>query len=104
MFCSCLCIITNHLHLLVTPTLPDALGKLVKRLGQRYVQYIHRAYKRSGTLWLGRFGSCIAQNEHYFLGCYRYIVLNPLRAEMVVHPAGYVGSYQSNGLGSCLRG
>ena len=69
----------------------------MKQLGQRYVQYINRTYNRSGTLWEGRFRSCLTQEEDYVLGCYRYIELNPLRANMVNHPADYRwSSYRVN--------
>lgn len=46
-------------------------------LGQRYVQYFNRAYRRSGTLWEGRYRSCLTQAEDYLLACQRYIELNP---------------------------
>lgn len=49
------CLITNHVHLLLTPTKPESAGLLIKGLGQRYVQYINRTYGRSGTLWEVRF-------------------------------------------------
>ena len=93
-------LMTNHVHLLVTPAETDSVGLMMKSLGQRYVQYINRTYRRSGTLWEGRFKSCIAQNETYVLACYRYIELNPVRALMVDHPAEYPwSSYQTNALG-----
>ena len=56
-------LMTNHVHLLVTPAKPDAASRLMKRLGQRYVQYVNKTYRRSGTLWEGRFRSCLAQSE-----------------------------------------
>jgi len=72
----------------------------MKRLGQRYVQYINRTYRRSGTLWEGRFRSCLTQEEDYVLACYRYIELNPIRASMVGHPAEYRwSSYRTNAQG-----
>ena len=93
-------LMTNHVHLLITPTDKDGLAMLMKRLGQRYVQYINRAYCRSGTLWEGRFKSCITDDEHYVLGCYRYIELNPVRAKIVEHPAEYRwSSYRHNAQG-----
>ena len=93
-------LMTNHVHLLLTPTRADSASQLMKRLGQRYVQYINRTYRRSGTLWEGRYRSCIAQDEAYVLRCYRYIELNPVRAGMVGHPADYPwSSYASNGEG-----
>jgi len=64
------------------------------------VQYINRTYKRSGTLWEGRFRSCIAQQENYLLICQRYIELNPVRAGIVDHPADYRwSSYRTNAQG-----
>jgi putative transposase len=82
-------LMTNHVHLLLTPERPDSAGLLMKHLGQRYVQYVNRTYRRSGTLWEGRFRSCLTQSEDYVLSCYRYIELNPVRADMVRHPRDY---------------
>lgn len=94
------CLMTNHVHLLVTPERADSAGLMMKRPGQRYVQYINRTWRRPGTLWEGRFRSCLAQKETYVLACYRYIELSPVRAGMVEHPAGYAwSSYRSNGQG-----
>lgn len=93
-------LMTNHVHLLLTPNRPDGVALLMKHLGQRYVQYINRTYHRSGTLWEGRFRSCLTQSEDYVLSCYRYIELNPVRADMVRHPRDYRwSSYHANGEG-----
>jgi putative transposase len=90
-------LMTNHVHLLVTPETSVSLSKMMKCLGQRYVQYINRTYGRSGTLWEGRFKSCITREDSYVLSCYRYIELNPVRAGIVEHPAEYFwSSYRSN--------
>ena len=91
---------TNHVHLLLTPQRPDSASLLMKHLGQRYVQYVNRSYKRSGTLWEGRFRSCLTQTEDYVLACYRYIELNSVRAGMVNRPQDYRwSSYHVNALG-----
>jgi putative transposase len=91
---------TNHVHLLLTPEREDSAALLIKHLGQRYVQYINRTYQRSGTLWEGRFRSCLTQTETYVLACYRYIELNPVRANMVRHPREYRwSSYRANAEG-----
>ncbi len=93
-------LMTNHVHLLLTPARTDSAGQLMKHLGQRYVQYVNRAYRRSGTLWEGRFRSCLTQSEDYLLACYRYIELNPVRAGMVRHPRDYRwSSFHANGDG-----
>ena len=92
------CLMTNHVHLLLTPNQPSGPSLMMKNLGQRFVQYINRTHKRSGTLWEGRFKSCLAQDEGYALQCYRYIELNPVRARMVAHPAEYPwSSFHCNG-------
>ena len=88
-------LMTNHVHLLLTPGKVDGAALLMKHLGQRYVQYINRTYRRSGTLWEGRFRSCLAQSEDYVLACYRYIELNPVRAAMVPQPGDYRWSSHS---------
>ena len=93
-------LMTNHVHLLATPSQADSLRAMMKRLGQRYGQYINRTYQRSGTLWEGRYKSCLTSNETYVLGCYRYIELNPVRAGMIHHPAEYRwSSYRANAQG-----
>ncbi len=93
-------LMTNHVHLLLTPQKEDSAALLMKHLGQRYVQYINRTYQRSGTLWEGRFKSCLTQSEDYVLACYRYVELNPVRANMVCHPRDYLwSSYKANAEG-----
>src|ERR1700757_3980819 len=91
------CLMTNHVHLLLTPQTTDSCALLMKRLGQRYVQYVNGNYGRSGTLWEGRFRSAVVQSERYLLACSRYIELNPVRAAMVGHPRQYRwSSYRIN--------
>jgi putative transposase len=93
-------LMTNHVHLLVSSDSGNGIGALMKALGQRYVQYVNRTYGRSGSLWEGRFRSCLTQEESYLLGCQRYIELNPVRAGMVAHPAEYPwSSYRAHAQG-----
>ena len=73
----------------------------MKRLGQSDVQYVNRTYRRSDTLWEGRYKSCLALDDLYVLQCYRYIELNPVRANMIGHPADYPwSSYRANAQGA----
>ncbi|MFN5993658.1 MAG: transposase [Betaproteobacteria bacterium] len=93
-------LMTNHVHLLLTPAEADSAGLMMKHLGQRYVQHVNRTYKRSGTCWEGRFRSCLTQTEDYVLACYRYIELNPVRAGIVSKPNDCRWSrYHANGHG-----
>ena len=92
-------LMTNHVHLLLTPPEPDAVPRLVIALGRRFVQYINRSYRRTGTLWDSRYKSSLIHADAYLLTCMRYIELNPVRAEMVDDPAHYRwSSYRANGL------
>lgn len=97
---------TNHVHLLVTPRQEKAVSNMMQSLGRQYVRYFNYTYKRTDTLWEGRFKSCIVQSSDYLLKCYRYIELNPVRACMVNDPSEYRwSSYHANALGreSLLR-
>ena len=91
---------TNHVHLLVTPEAEDSLSRSIQYLGRHYVRYFNKEYGRTGTLFEGRFKSCVVEQSNYFLVCERYIELNPVRAGMVEDPADYMwSSYRSNALG-----
>ena len=94
------CLMTNHVHLLITPPREDSLAKLMRGLGQRYVQYFNRHHRRSGTLWEGRFRSCLTESSQYVLACYRYIEMNPVRAGMVAAPGDYRWSSHLGNTGS----
>jgi len=94
-------LMTNHVHLLLTPKKAEAVPKLIMSLGRRYVQYVNRTYKRTGTLWDSRYKSSVIQADTYLLTCQRYIELNPVRAAMVDDPAHYRWtSYRHNALGA----
>ena len=82
-------LMTNHVHLLVTPGIPEGLSRMMQSVGRRYVQYVNYSYKRSGTLWEGRYKASLVQTERYLLTCSRYIELNPVRAGMVERPEDY---------------
>jgi REP-associated tyrosine transposase len=93
-------LMTNHVHLLITPHTEQGLGKVMQMIGRYYVQYFNYSYQRTGTLWEGRYKATLIDSENYLLTCYRYIELNPVRAEMVEHPSGYPwSSYRFNALG-----
>jgi len=93
-------LMTNHVHLLMTPRSGDGISKVMQSVGHYYVQYFNYQYKRTGTLWEGRYKSTLLDSESYLLSCYRYIELNPVRAGMVAHPAEYRwSSYRYNAVG-----
>ena len=90
-------LMTNHVHMLLTPQRSDGPSHLMKHLGQRYVQHYNRVHSRTGSLWEGRFRSSIVDSEGYLFRCQRYIELNPVRAGMVGDPWEYPwSSYGAN--------
>ncbi len=124
-------LMTNHVHLLMTPQVAGAVARTMQSLGRRYVGYFNATYRRSGTLWEGRYKSCLGRryvgyfnatyrrsgtlwegryksclvdSERYLLTCYRYIELNPVRAAMVEAPDDYAwSSYRANAEGLADR-
>ncbi len=93
-------LMTNHVHLLVTPKAENDVSLLFQNIGRHFVPYINKAYQRSGSLWEGRHKGNILESEVYFLTCMRYIEMNPVRAGMVGHAAMYRwSSYAANAQG-----
>jgi len=83
-------LMTNHVHFLVMRC-GGGIGKMMQMLGRDYVQYYNYGYKRTGTLWEGRYKATLIDSETYLLTCMRYIELNPVRAKcMAEHPARYL--------------
>ena len=93
-------LMTNHVHLLMTPDIEAGIGKVMQSLGRCYVQYFNRRYCRTGTLWEGRYKAALLDSDAYLFTCYRYIELNPVRAGMVLNPGDYCwSSYRCNAMG-----
>lgn len=91
---------TNHIHLLATPEFDHSISKVLQSVGRRYVQYFNLTYRRSGTLWEGRYRATVVDSERYLLTLMRYIELNPVRAGRVAHPKDYPwSSYRRNAQG-----
>ena len=79
-------LMTNHVHLLVSAEAGGAVSRMMQALGRRYVRAFNARYRRTGTLWEGRYKSCLIDSDRYLLACLRYIELNPVRAAMVAQP------------------
>jgi putative transposase len=90
-------LMTNHVHLLVTPAVAGAVSRMMQCIGHRYVQRFNAAWDRTGHLFEGRFRSSLVESSRYLLNCMRYIECNPVRAAMVRHPADYPwSSFRAN--------
>jgi putative transposase len=92
---------TNHVHLLMTPTTESSIGRVMQSVGRRYVQRFNTRYQRTGTLWEGRYRATVVLSERYLFACYRYIEMNPVRAGLVASPHDYRwSSFRANALGA----
>jgi putative transposase len=89
----------NHVHLLLSSPRPGGLSRAMRGLGQCYVQAFNQRHHRCGTLWQGRFKSCLVDTERYLLTVYRYIELNPVRAALCERPEKYPWSSVHANLG-----
>lgn len=91
------CLMANHIHFLVTPTTADSISFTTRLVGSRYANRVNKKYSRTGTLWEGRHWASLIDDESYLLRCYRYIELNPVRANTCLSPAEYQwSSYRLN--------
>lgn len=92
-------LMTNHVHVLMTPEELAAVPRTMQAIGRVYVQWFNRRHRRTGTLWEGRYKAAIVDDERYLITCMRYIELNPVRARMVASPASY--RWSSFGANAC---
>jgi putative transposase len=93
-------LMTNHVHLLVGPGVPENASQMMKRLNERYAMHYNKRARRTGAVWESRFKTCLVDSDVYLLRLQRYIELNPVRAGMVSHPADYPWcSYRSHAYG-----
>jgi putative transposase len=93
-------LMTNHVHLLVTPSTELAVARVMQSVGRRYVQRFNATYQRTGTLWEGRYRATLVEADRYLLACHRYIELNPVRARLARQPLEYPwSSHRANAFG-----
>ena len=94
-------LMTNHVHLLVTPPTTSCIGCMMQSVYRRYVRRFNDAHGRTGPLCDGRYKATLVDTEQYLFACHKYIELNPVRAGLVSHPGHYFwSSYAANALGA----
>lgn len=82
-------LLPNMVQMIATPHIPNGIPSMMQSLGRRYVQYVNHRYKRSGTLWAGRYKSSIIDSDTYLLTCYRYVELRPMYLGLAEGPEEY---------------
>lgn len=93
-------LMTNHVHFLLTPSRREGVSDMMQSVGRVYVQWFNGQYRRTGTLWEGRYKATVVEDERYLLTCMRYIELNPVRAKMVKTPGEHPwSSFAANACG-----
>lgn len=87
-----LCLMTNHVHMIVTPTTTTSLAAFVKHVSQRFAQLRNAARGGSGKLFEERYKSICILTDAQLAATTAYIELNPVRARLVADPADYAWS------------
>jgi putative transposase len=82
------CLMTNHVHWIVTPEREDSLAVLFRRVHGRYAQYLNARRGRTGHLWQNHYFCCPLERGHLWTAA-RYVELNPVRAGLIEDAAGY---------------
>lgn len=93
-------LLEDHLHLLSTPNTAGGMSRMIQALGRQYVRFFNQQNLRTGTLWEGRYRSCLVQPGNYLLEVCRYIEMNPIRLSLVNYAGDYNwSSFQVNAKG-----
>src|SRR4051812_11593046 len=56
-------LMTNHAHLLITAGEASAPARMMQALGRNYIRHFNERHGRTGTLWEGRYRSCLIDSE-----------------------------------------
>ena len=78
-----LCLMPNHVHLVVRPARDDDLAKWIHWVFTTHVRWQHAKYGSTGRVWQGRFKAFVIQQDHHLLTVMRYVERNALRAGLV---------------------
>ena len=79
--CYAYCLMTNHYHLVVE-TGDASLSKGMRQLNGVYTQMVNRHHHRVGHVFQGRYKAVLVDKDSYLVEVVRYVLLNPVRANM----------------------
>lgn len=90
----------NHVHILATPKNELSVARTMQSVGRRYAQLFNQNHQRTGTIWEGRFKSCLMEPESFFLVIQKFIETNPVRVGLVQKPEDWPWSSYSHHIGA----
>ncbi|MBU2575815.1 transposase [Patescibacteria group bacterium] len=82
----CYCLMPNHYHFILQQIKEFGISDFIMRLSTSYTQSINKKYERSGVLFQGSFKAKHIDREEYLIYLCQYIHLNPIKANIVLHP------------------
>jgi len=85
-------LMTNHVHLLLTPATPSSVPAFFSAVGRRFARMVKRREGRAGSLFEGRYRASVIGDQGYLAHCHAYIELNPVRGGLVSRPVDYAWS------------
>lgn len=92
------CLMTNHVHIVAVPRVPDAIALTLRSVHMRHSQMINARFGWSGHLWQGRYFSTALDDAHLWAAV-RYVERNPVRAGIISKPGDYAWSSAKHHLG-----
>jgi putative transposase len=82
------CVMPNHFHLVFRTRRPN-LSRAMRQLNGTYAQWWNRRHSRVGHVYQGRFKAQVIEECTYLLRLCRYVLMNPVRANLVASPWGW---------------
>ncbi len=79
------CLMPNHVHLILCPRTPEALGRALGKAHRRYSAFVNARMRVTGHLFQARFSSVVMDEDH-LMAAARYVALNPVRARLAARP------------------
>jgi len=80
--CWAYCLMPNHVHLILTPSDDTGLARAVGEAHRRYTAFVSARGRWTGHLFQARFSS-VAMDENHLMAAFRYVALNPVKAQLV---------------------
>lgn len=73
------CLMPNHFHILLSPLNDNGVSEFMRKIMTGYTMYFNNKYKRTGSLFEGKFKAELVSNDEYLKYLFSYIHLNPVK-------------------------